>query len=327
MEEKVKATDEDENEGEGEGEDNSHACHSKKLMGEDSYEENISHDEENKPRLFPDAFYCPITNELFEHPVVVRDGDSYEISAVEGDHEPASLYENRALLEIMKKAKENLTDTTSDTNNNLVASLRNIQKNLKTSFSNLVDRSVFNVRWLGPLPDAYYCPITLDLMHDPVIDRDGTTYERRAIVKWVRVNGQSPFTRNELMIEDLYPNNVIMDIIHSELEKSDESMHHSIRKWKTDHEKQQQQASARDGLQPRDENESNDDDDDYNPFELPVTEEQIEERRRLRQRNLRHKAAFCAAIIVLLACVPYVSVMVSLVILLGCIITCKRSDT
>lgn len=41
----------------------------------------------------------------------------------------------------------------------------------------------------------FYCPITGDVMSDPVIDRDGITYERAAIEEWIQRRGTSPTTR------------------------------------------------------------------------------------------------------------------------------------
>jgi len=41
----------------------------------------------------------------------------------------------------------------------------------------------------------FYCPITGDVMIDPVIDRDGITYERAAIEEWIHRRATSPTTR------------------------------------------------------------------------------------------------------------------------------------
>ncbi|CAF1034999.1 unnamed protein product [Didymodactylos carnosus] len=49
-------------------------------------------------------------------------------------------------------------------------------------------------------------PITLDLYKDPVIAEDGHTYEREAILQWIREKGNSPFTRQPLDINKLHPN-------------------------------------------------------------------------------------------------------------------------
>lgn len=50
------------------------------------------------------------------------------------------------------------------------------------------------------LPDLHCltCPLTHAIMSDPVVDREGCTYERSAILKWLRTNPTSPITRNAL---------------------------------------------------------------------------------------------------------------------------------
>jgi hypothetical protein len=43
-------------------------------------------------------------------------------------------------------------------------------------------------------------------MIDPVITKEGITYEKTAIIKWINKNGTCPTTRNPLRINDLIPN-------------------------------------------------------------------------------------------------------------------------
>ena len=38
------------------------------------------------------------------------------------------------------------------------------------------------------VPNEFYCPITGDLMKDPVSEPEGHTYERDAIMKWLSKN-------------------------------------------------------------------------------------------------------------------------------------------
>ena len=49
------------------------------------------------------------------------------------------------------------------------------------------------------VPDYFLCPITGDIMEDPVICIDGYTYERNAIEKWLQNNHTSPMTRQSLV--------------------------------------------------------------------------------------------------------------------------------
>ena len=43
--------------------------------------------------------------------------------------------------------------------------------------------------------EVFYCPITGDLMKDPVIGIDGYTYEKEAIYEWLAKDQVSPMTR------------------------------------------------------------------------------------------------------------------------------------
>ena len=61
-------------------------------------------------------------------------------------------------------------------------------------------------------PTEHYCPITQEIMKDPVVASDGRSYERAAIEEWIRTNGISPFTRQELSIE-LHPNQGLLTLI------------------------------------------------------------------------------------------------------------------
>ena len=61
-------------------------------------------------------------------------------------------------------------------------------------------------------PDEYRCPLTLELMVDPVVAMDGNTYERSAIAEWFAVHTTSPLTREEIQ-PVLVPNMAIRKLI------------------------------------------------------------------------------------------------------------------
>ncbi|GFR50977.1 hypothetical protein Agub_g13302 [Astrephomene gubernaculifera] len=56
-------------------------------------------------------------------------------------------------------------------------------------------------------PERFLCPITLDVMNDPVVASDGNTYERIAIVKSMERDTRSPITRARLDPTILIVNN------------------------------------------------------------------------------------------------------------------------
>lgn len=66
---------------------------------------------------------------------------------------------------------------------------------------------------MSDLNPNFYCPITCELMKDPVIDSEGNTYEREAIEHWLRSRGTSPITRNPLNRGDLIPNRGLRNAI------------------------------------------------------------------------------------------------------------------
>ncbi|KAF8674840.1 hypothetical protein HU200_047971 [Digitaria exilis] len=65
-------------------------------------------------------------------------------------------------------------------------------------------------------PPEFLCPITLDLMRDPVTAPTGITYDRGAITSWLLACGQRtcPMTHAELRADDLVPNHTLRRLIH-----------------------------------------------------------------------------------------------------------------
>jgi hypothetical protein len=57
------------------------------------------------------------------------------------------------------------------------------------------------------------CPITLEIFVDPVLASDGHTYERSAIVEWIKYhNNTSPMTRQPMKIKELKSNQLIKQL-------------------------------------------------------------------------------------------------------------------
>ncbi|KAL1608137.1 hypothetical protein SLS60_003076 [Paraconiothyrium brasiliense] len=56
------------------------------------------------------------------------------------------------------------------------------------------------------IPTDYLCPISTELMEDPVYTADGFTYERRSIERWLQSHRTSPCTNLVLQETDLKPN-------------------------------------------------------------------------------------------------------------------------
>lgn len=64
------------------------------------------------------------------------------------------------------------------------------------------------------VPHAFLCPITREVMKDPVIAADGYSYERRAIKQWLEQRGTSPITNLPLHNFNLVTNHSLRSAIH-----------------------------------------------------------------------------------------------------------------
>jgi hypothetical protein len=60
------------------------------------------------------------------------------------------------------------------------------------------------------LPGEFFCPITWEVMTDPVVAVDGYTYELEAIVKWFKSGKRtSPMSREKFQCFLLVPNRTL----------------------------------------------------------------------------------------------------------------------
>ena len=59
------------------------------------------------------------------------------------------------------------------------------------------------------IPDEFACPILGTLMIDPVVTSDGHTYERNAILHWLKEKDTSPKTMKKLINKNVIPNHVV----------------------------------------------------------------------------------------------------------------------
>ena len=64
-----------------------------------------------------------------------------------------------------------------------------------------------------PVPDAFCCPITQELMVDPHVCADGHSYEHDAIAAWLERHDTSPQTNLPLAHKHLVPNITLRNAI------------------------------------------------------------------------------------------------------------------
>ena len=63
------------------------------------------------------------------------------------------------------------------------------------------------------MPVQFFCPITHNLMVDPVFTADGHTYERQVIAEWLATRDTSPLTNEVLAHKHLTPNVALRTLI------------------------------------------------------------------------------------------------------------------
>jgi len=84
-------------------------------------------------------------------------------------------------------------------------------------------------------PPSFYCPISCQVMHDPVVLSDGHTYERRHIERWLSQKGTSPVTGAALADGSvMFPNHALRNAIEEYFKKLFDDRRSAIRKAKTD---------------------------------------------------------------------------------------------
>lgn len=204
------------------------------------------------PKKLSTAFYCPITKELCQDPVVASNGITYERHAIlerngeksnsspDDDKKEDSVYPyypNRALQQVLAERLSLEGGQGGDEDESMRSKLVRLQRNVKSQLGRMLEpvlvvASSTTISARHTLPEAYYCPITFGLIHDPVIDPEGNTFELRAIQLWVCANHTSPLSRKPLQESELYDNLALQQILHEEADCSDDSIHPSIRKWK-----------------------------------------------------------------------------------------------
>jgi U-box domain/Tir chaperone protein (CesT) family len=66
----------------------------------------------------------------------------------------------------------------------------------------------------SPIPRGFMCPLTMEVMFQPVLDGEGNTYERAALFKWLEQNPTSPISRQPLNQRMVLSNNALRETIH-----------------------------------------------------------------------------------------------------------------
>jgi hypothetical protein len=88
-----------------------------------------------------------------------------------------------------------------------------IEERAETNHENIED----------PEYETFFCPICLEVMRDPVITPQGISFERKAIIKWLRKNDKCPITKASLKEHDLITNYALKGTIEDYFRKQKET--------------------------------------------------------------------------------------------------------
>jgi hypothetical protein len=67
--------------------------------------------------------------------------------------------------------------------------------------------------------DEFYCPITNNLMEDPVMTKYGHTFEKSAIMEWLQNTPRCPLTNQALTPADIFPNRSLKALLDTHKDK------------------------------------------------------------------------------------------------------------
>ncbi|KAL7463009.1 hypothetical protein ACHAXS_003402, partial [Conticribra weissflogii] len=142
------------------------------------------------------------------------------------------------------------------------------------------------VKTIKPLiPSYFFCPLTQTIMKDPVLTPDGSTFERRAILRYLILSPENPLTGNPLSADDLEEDRLVRGAIDKArreawvryvLEFRDEGVERIIEE-------------ERERLQREEEEEDDEEEEEGNGDDGEDDEEEEDDRRRgHREKHLKH---------------------------------------
>ncbi|CAE6970645.1 PUB36 [Symbiodinium sp. CCMP2592] len=109
-----------------------------------------------------------------------------------------------------------------------------------------------------PLGEAtfgiFICPITHDVMTDPVVCADGYTYERTAISRWFETSRKSPVTGQSLPHVEMVPNQSVRTLLKTLIDMSDKPQASSSRRGSVESPEksnEETRAAEKDSKQPK----------------------------------------------------------------------------
>lgn len=164
------------------------------------------------------ADYFSIKKKELELTVTEKRYKCYQADIMIGERKLCSGFgknEKEAVNNVQRIALEGVVDTTSAedlcTVKNILTNPGSIRENeSRIEKENRILKKHLHIE--AP-PHYLLCPLSKNLMSDPVFTADGHTYEREHIETWLRLNLKSPVTGKELVSKMLRPNHVLKQVL------------------------------------------------------------------------------------------------------------------
>jgi hypothetical protein len=155
-------------------------------------------------KKIPYQFYCPITLKIMQDPVICEDGITYERTSILSLGEninPITLLPINTNIIIENRAIKHLIEEFNE------YTQKKVKKYLIEEYTQKEVKEVVKYKQ----SELFCCPITLEIMKNPVICEDGFTYEKSAFLSLKQ--SISPLTRLPININKIIENTAIKQLI------------------------------------------------------------------------------------------------------------------
>lgn len=78
-----------------------------------------------------------------------------------------------------------------------------------------LSQAVVDVNNLSLVPAAFLCPISMEIMTQPVVTPSGGSFQRSALLDWIRQHHTDPVSGAPLRSDQVFPNLAMRDMIHA----------------------------------------------------------------------------------------------------------------
>eukprot|EP00878_Enallax_costatus_P021151 GHUV01022384.1.p3 GENE.GHUV01022384.1~~GHUV01022384.1.p3 ORF type:complete len:157 (+),score=50.58 GHUV01022384.1:398-868(+) len=78
-----------------------------------------------------------------------------------------------------------------------------------------LSQAVVDINNASIVPAAFLCPISMVVMTQPVVTPSGASFQRSAILDWIRQHHTDPVSGMPLRSDQVFPNLAMRDMIHA----------------------------------------------------------------------------------------------------------------